>query len=62
MRRLSDKISAAQQRRVCYMSIFALAGFVTQLFTGQVVDAKIKDRTFEGPYLWEGKGYPKALR
>ena len=44
------------------MSIFALAGFVTQLFTGQVVDAKIKDRTFEGPYLWEGKEYPKALR
>lgn len=44
------------------MSIFALAGFVTQLFTNQIVDAKIKDRDFEGPYLWEGEVYEKALR
>ena len=61
--RISDKVTKTQQRRVCYMSIFALAGFVTQLFTKQVVvDAKIKDRDFEGPYLWEGKEYSMALR
>jgi len=55
--RIVEKITPAQQRRVTYMSIFAFAGFITQLFTSQVVDAKIKDNNFEGPYLWEGEEY-----
>ena len=61
--RIIEKITPAQQRRVTYMSVFALAGFVTQLITSNVgVDAKIKDRTFEGPYLWEGEEFSKFIR
>ena len=61
--RIVEKITPMQRRRVTYMSIFALAGFVTQLFTSSVVvDAKIKDTNFEGPYIWEGVEYEKFLR
>ena len=60
--RIVQKITPKQIRRVKYMSIFALAGMVTQLFTPQVTEAVIEDQDFEGPYLWDGEMYEKFVR
>ena len=44
------------------MMMFALIGAMVQMFTDNVVDAKINPSIYDGPYLWEGETYSQFLR
>ena len=62
MLRSANNITPKQKRRVKLMMMFALIGAAVQLFTTNVVDAKISSQIYEGPYLWEGEEYTSFQR
>ena len=43
------------------MVFFAGASTAVQYLAGRLADAKIKDRNFEGPYIWDGTEYDKRV-
>ena len=51
-------------KRFQYMSCFTLVVIAWQFMMSDenVVDAKIKDRDFEGPYWWDGEEYDMFRR
>ena len=55
--RAVKQITPGQIRRVKYMLFFAVASTAVQYLAGRLADAKIKDRDFEGPYIYGGTEY-----
>ena len=62
MLRSANNITPKQKHRVKLMMMFALIGGTVQLFTNNVVDAKISDQLYTGPYVWEGETYASFQR